>query len=82
MSQRPPVRAPWVTALASKLQSRACVNVIVLQLFVSLMLVGSSVLLFVLSVRQRDHDHADRLSLFPLENDEAKPAASPREEAR
>ena len=45
-------------------------SVIVLQLFVSLMLVGSSVLLFVLSVRQRDGEHADRLSLLPLENDE------------
>lgn len=47
-------------------------NVIVLQLFVSLMLVASSVLLFVLSIRQRDHDHADRLSLFPLEDDDPK----------
>ena len=51
-------------------------NVIVLQLFVSLMLVASSVLLFVVSIRQRDHDHADRLSLFPLENDDPKSRGS------
>lgn len=49
-------------------------NVLVLQVFVSLMLVASSVLLFVYSVRHRDHEHADRLSLFPLEDDSARPA--------
>ncbi|ABF92731.1 putative cytochrome oxidase maturation protein, cbb3-type [Myxococcus xanthus DK 1622] len=49
-------------------------NVLVLQVFVSLMLVASSVLLFVYSVRHRDHEHADRLSLFPLEDDSAAPA--------
>ncbi len=49
-------------------------NVLVLQVFVSLMLVASSVLLFVYSVRHRDHEHADRLSLFPLEDDNARPA--------
>lgn len=49
-------------------------NVLVLQVFVSLMLVVGSVLLFLYSVRQRDHEHADRLSLFPLEDDSARPA--------
>ena len=49
-------------------------NVVVLQVFVSLMLVASSVLLFLVSVRQRDHEHADRLSLIPLEDDAASPA--------
>ena len=52
-------------------------NVMVMQVFVSLMLVASAVLLFAYSVRQRDHEHADRLSLFPLENDDAA-AAAPR----
>jgi hypothetical protein len=33
------------------------------------MLVAAFVLLFVYSVRQRDHEHADRLSLLPLEPD-------------
>ena len=49
-------------------------SVVVLQVFVSLMLVASSVLLFLVSVRQRDHEHADRLSLIPLEDEQ--PAAS------
>ena len=44
-------------------------NVIPLQVFVSLVLVGLAVLLLVYSVRQGDHDHADRLSLLPLEGD-------------
>lgn len=44
-------------------------NVIVLQVFVSLMLVAGAVLLFVVSIKNRDHEHADRLSLFPLEDD-------------
>jgi hypothetical protein len=45
------------------------VNVIVLQVFVSLMLVASSVALFVFTVRSRTLEHADRLSLTPLEDD-------------
>ena len=44
-------------------------NVLVLQLFVSLALVAFSVGLLVISVRQKDHEHADRLSLSPLEDD-------------
>ena len=45
-------------------------NVVVVQVFVSLLLVAGSVVLFVFSVRQRDYDHADRLSLAPLREDE------------
>ena len=41
----------------------------ILQVFVSLMLVVSSVLLFAYSIRRRDYEHADRLSLFPIEED-------------
>jgi hypothetical protein len=44
-------------------------NVIVLQVFVSLMLVVGSVVLFVFTVKSRTLDHADRLSLAPLEED-------------
>jgi hypothetical protein len=56
-------------------------NVLVLQVFVSLMLVVSSVLLFAYSVRHRDHEHADRLSLFPLEDDSTPepPPSAPQE---
>jgi hypothetical protein len=53
-------------------------NVVALQVFVSLMLVAGSVVLFVHSVRQRDHEHADRLSLAPLEDDTlASPVQQP-----
>ncbi len=44
-------------------------SVIVLQVFVSLMLVLGSVVLFIWTVRSRTLDHADRLSLAPLEED-------------
>jgi hypothetical protein len=53
------------------------VNVLVLQVFVSLMLVAGSVLLFAFSVRHRDHEHADRLSLFPLEEEDTRPSQHP-----
>ena len=42
-------------------------EVLILQVFVSLVLVAGSVVLFAYSMRQRDHEHADRLSLLPLE---------------
>jgi hypothetical protein len=48
------------------------VEVITLQVFVSLILVVGSVLLFAFTCRQRDLDHADRLALLPLEKDQKK----------
>ncbi|MDA0373325.1 MAG: cytochrome oxidase [Planctomycetota bacterium] len=42
----------------------------------SLALAALSVGLFVFSARNRDHEHADRLSLLPLEDDLAQEAAS------
>jgi len=47
------------------------VNVIVLQVFASLMLVAGALVLLAYSVRQADHEHADRLSLLPIEEEEA-----------
>ncbi|MFZ5445509.1 MAG: cbb3-type cytochrome oxidase assembly protein CcoS [Myxococcota bacterium] len=47
-------------------------NVIVLQVFVSLMLVLGSLVLFVWTVKSRTFDHSDRLSLAPLEDDPPK----------
>lgn len=44
-------------------------EVLGLQIFVSLMLVVGSLLLFAFSAKQRDHEHNDRLALLPLEND-------------
>jgi hypothetical protein len=44
-------------------------NVIILQVFVSLMLVAGFVVLFIFTVRSRTLEHADRLSLAPLDED-------------
>lgn len=51
-------------------------NVVVLQVFVSLTLVTASILLFLHSVKQADHEHADRLALLPMEQDETAGAGS------
>jgi hypothetical protein len=54
------------------------VSVIVLQLFVSLALVAFSLGLLAISLRQKDHEHADRLALSPLEEDaNARPSKDP-----
>jgi hypothetical protein len=45
-------------------------EIIVLQVFVSLLLVLGGVLLFSISFRHRDFEHADRLALLPLEKDD------------
>jgi hypothetical protein len=45
-------------------------EVIVLQAFVSLMLVLCMLLLFGHMLRERTPEHADRLALLPLEEDE------------
>ncbi len=44
-------------------------NVLLLQVFVSLMLVAGSVVLFVWTIKSRTLEHSDRLSLTPLEED-------------
>lgn len=48
-----------------------------LQIFVSLVLVLGSVILFAHSVRQRDNDHADRLALLPMEEDDPRVPGPP-----
>jgi len=45
--------------------------ILVLQIFVSLVLVAGSLVLFVHTVRSRTFEHADRLALAPLEEDGA-----------
>ena len=52
-------------------------SVVVIQVFVSLLLVAGSLVLFVHSVRQRDFDHADRLALAPLDQDTESPKPTP-----
>jgi hypothetical protein len=44
-------------------------EVIYLQVFVSLGLVVGSLLLFAYSTRQRDMDHVDRMALFPMDEE-------------
>lgn len=49
-------------------------TVIPILVICSLLLAACGLLLFLHSVGNRDHDHADRLSLLPLEEDK-KPSA-------
>ncbi len=44
-------------------------EILVVQIFVSLLLVGGGVVLLAYSLKQADHEHADRLSILPLEED-------------
>jgi hypothetical protein len=46
------------------------VEVVILQVFVSLLLVVGALVLFARTCRARDLDHADRLALLPLSDDE------------
>ncbi len=46
-------------------------NVMTMMLFVSLVLVAFALLLLIYSVKQGDHEHADRISLAPLQDDDA-----------
>jgi len=47
------------------------VEVLILQVFVSLMLVLGSILLFAVAFKKHDFDHADYLELRPLDEDES-----------
>jgi hypothetical protein len=49
-----------------------------MQVFVSLLLVVGSVLLFLFSARQRDFEHADRLALLPIDSDEEEESTKPK----
>jgi len=50
------------------------------QVFVSLVLVLGSLILFGISAKQRDYEHADRLALLPMEKDVGQPEANARSE--
>jgi hypothetical protein len=54
-------------------------DILILQVFVSLLLVVGSVILFGFTCRQRSFDHADRLALLPVEDDgESAPVKTPQ----
>ena len=59
-------------------------EVVILQVFVSLLLVCGSLLLFAYSVRQRDFEHTERLALLPIQPDGETTVdfAPPREAGR
>ena len=45
-------------------------TIMIVQVFVSLMLVAGFVVLLAYSIRHADYEHADRLSLLPMEKDD------------
>jgi nitrogen fixation-related uncharacterized protein len=45
-------------------------EILIMQVFVSLVLVAGSVVLFLFTAKQRDFDHADRLALLPVDDAE------------
>ena len=45
-------------------------DILILQVFVSLLLVVGSVILFGFTCRQRSFEHSDRLALLPVEDDD------------
>ncbi len=47
-------------------------EILVVQVFVSLLLVVGGVVLLAYSIKQADHEHADRLSILPLQEDAPK----------
>jgi hypothetical protein len=53
-------------------------DILILQVFVSLLLVVGSVILFAFTCRQHSFDHADRLALLPVEDDVKPTAKAPR----
>jgi hypothetical protein len=55
-------------------------NALLLTLFISLILVLLGAVFFVFCFAHRDHEHADRLSLLPLldDNDEGGRAGAPK----
>lgn len=51
-------------------------EILIVQVFVSLLLVASAVLLLAYSVKQADLEHADRLSILPLATERADQASA------
>jgi cbb3-type cytochrome oxidase maturation protein len=52
-------------------------SILLLQVFVSLILVAGGLVLFFYSVRQKDFEHFDRMALLPLEKDNDSPPVEP-----
>jgi hypothetical protein len=54
-------------------------EVLSLTVFASLMLVAAALVFFGWNLRQRSHEHVDRLTLLPLEEDQPRGAADERD---
>lgn len=54
-------------------------EILVVQVFVSLLVVLGFVVLLAYSIKQADHEHADRLSILPLQDDASDDDANERE---
>jgi hypothetical protein len=50
-------------------------DVLIVLVFVSLVLVAGSIVLFVFTMRQRDFEHGERLSILPLLDPTGPPGA-------
>jgi len=58
-------------------------EILILTVFVSLTLVAAGLTFFAWNVHHGTHDHSDRLSLLPLEDDARQvPTDSPKKETR
>jgi cbb3-type cytochrome oxidase maturation protein len=55
-------------------------EILILLIFVCVLLVGSAVAFFAWTVRQGTFDHADRLALLPLEEEQPTTPTTEREE--
>jgi hypothetical protein len=56
-------------------------DILILQVFVSLSLVGLALLLYAITCRQRDFEHADRLSLLPLNEHIPEPEKAEKDDS-
>ena len=53
-------------------------DILILQVFVSLLLVVGSIVLFAFTCRQRSFEHSDRLALLPVDDDTEPTMKEPR----
>jgi nitrogen fixation-related uncharacterized protein len=55
--------------LTVSIRAESSMEVLILTVFVSLVLVAGELVFFAWNVKEQSHDHSDRLSLLPLENE-------------
>ena len=57
-------------------------EVLILTVFVSVLLVATELLFFTWNLRQGTHEHSDRMSLLPLEDDAERSSVGSNNERR